>query len=61
MVMISAGYSLQHLEAGLQFLARDGGRVIVLRAPNPNHYTGDQWQDPGPLVLQEKNSHKDGK
>ena len=42
MVMISAGYSLQHLEAGLQFLARDGGRVMVLRALNPNHYTGGQ-------------------
>ena len=33
---------------------------MVLRAPNPNLYTGGQWQGPGPLALQEKNFHKDG-
>ena len=42
MVMILAGHNLQHLEAGLQFLARDGGRVMVLRALNLNHCTGGQ-------------------
>ena len=31
------GLSLQQLEAGLQVLARDWGRVVVKRAPNPRH------------------------
>lgn len=35
--LIWSGLSLQQLEAGLWFLARDWGQVSAVRAPNPNH------------------------
>ena len=58
-LMSSGGLDPQQLETGLQFLARDWGQVVVVRAPNPSHWTATcQWQGPGPSALQTKNSHK---
>ena len=58
-LMSLGGLDPQQLETGLQFLARDWGQVVVVRAPNPSHWTATcQWQGPGPSALQKKNSHK---
>ena len=52
LVLILGGFDLQQLEMGLWFPDRDWGQVVVVRAPNPSHYTSGQQQGPGFLALQ---------
>ena len=53
--VISDGPSLQWLEAGFWFLARDWGGVAAVRELNPSHSTcHHQWQGPDPSALQKR-------
>ena len=53
-LVISGGLGLQWLDTALQFLDRDWGTVMALRALNPSHWTSGQWEGPGLLSLQKR-------
>ena len=59
--MILGNLGLQQLGVGLGLPDGDWGWVTVVKTPDPSHKTTVSDKGPGPLTLQKKNFHKDGK